>query len=298
MLFASEKSAGKTLVFCGTSLEVKLLNKQNILAEKVDFAFFSAGESVAREFADSFVESGAVVIDNSSAFRMEKSVPLVVPEVNFRKTNMGIISNPNCSTIQVVLPLYALKQNFGIRKVDYVTFQAVSGSGNKGIIDLKVTQNGEEPKFYPFKISNNCLPQIGSFMDNGFTSEEMKMINETKKILGDEHLEVSATCVRVPVENCHSIVVRVEVLKSASKEDVINALKTQENVVLFQEDDVFKPYPICQFANNQDKVLIGRVRQDLFNKNVWHFWCVADNVRKGAATNGVQILEKILKDLL
>ena len=291
VLFASEKSAGKTLEFRGQQLVVQELNVDNIKSCKVDYAFFSAGEGISKQFAKAFVESGAVVIDNSSAFRMERDVPLIVPEVNYKNTKSKIISNPNCSTIQVVLPLNALKK-FEIARIDYVTYQAVSGSGNKGVEDLKRTQNGENPKFYPCRIYNNCLPHIGSFLENGYTTEEMKMINETKKILGLENVEISATCVRVSVENCHCVEVSVKLMKRITKVQILEALKAQENVVIFDEEK----YPVCDDACGQDKVLVGRIRQDLFNPCVWHFWCVADNIRKGAATNGVQILEKLLKN--
>lgn len=290
VLFASEKSLGKSIEFDGKEISVTVLTKENIVQENLNYVFFSAGEKVSKEYAKLFMDTGAVVIDNSSAFRMENNVPLVVPEVNAEKISGNLISNPNCSTIQVMLPISALKKNFGVDEIDYVTFQAVSGSGNKGVEDLNRTQNGNEPEFYPYKIYNNCLPEIGSFLENGYTTEEMKMVNESKKILNDTDLKISATCVRVPVENCHSIAVTVKLKKVVTKQQFLKVLAECENLVVFNGNK----YPICEFANNQDKVLVGRIRQDLDDKYEWHFWCVADNIRKGASTNGVQILEYIL----
>lgn len=294
-LFASKKSKGINLKFLGKDYVVQELTYENIKNKKIDYAFFSAGEGVSKQFAKSFVDCGAVVIDNSSAFRMEKDVPLVVPEINFEISSKKIIANPNCSTIQCVLPLYALKKKFGLESVAYATYQAVSGSGEKGIEDFRLTQNGSPPKFYPYPIFNNCLPHIGGFQNNGFTSEEMKMVNETKKILSDDGLKVSATCVRVPVENCHSVLVSATLKKETSPEEILHELSLQEGVVVL--DDITQNiYPINDSAKGKNAVFVGRVRKDLFNECMVHFWCVADNVRKGAALNGVQILEKILKN--
>lgn len=294
-LFASEKSAGQKIDFCGRKIEVELLCEKNIKNKKVDFAFFSAGEGVSKKFAKFFTDHGCVVIDNSSAFRMDENVPLVVPEINFNNLNSKLIANPNCSTIQAVLPLYYLQKNFGLKKVNYVTFQAVSGSGQKGIEDLERAKNGEKTNFYPYPIYNNCLPHIGSFLKNGFTSEEMKMINETRKILNQKNLKISATCVRVPVKNCHAVCVSVLLNKTFKINDIKNLFKTSVGIKLV--DDVEKNvYPINMLADGKNEVLVGRIRQDIDNKKLLHFYCVADNLRKGAALNGVQILEKILKN--
>ena len=294
-LFASKKSAGKKLIFDGKEFLVEELTEENVKSKTIDYAFFSAGEKVSKAFAKVFVETGAVVIDNSSAYRMDKDVPLVVPEINFENSDSKIVANPNCSTIQCMLPLNALKKNFGLEGVAYATYQAVSGSGEKGIEDFRLTKDGEKPKFYPYPIFDNCLPHIGGFLENGYTSEEMKMINETKKILGDELLKISATCVRVPVENCHSVLVSATLTKDASLQELKKELSLQEGVVVL--DDVCQNlYPINQTANGKNSVFVGRIRKDLFNPYLVHFWCVADNVRKGAALNGVQILEKILKN--
>ena len=294
-LFASAESAGKTIKFENQEFEVLELNEQNILSHKIDYAFFSAGEDVSKKFAPIFAQNQAVVIDNSSAFRMEKDIPLIVPEVNFENTISRIIANPNCSTIQVMLPLYALKKHFGLARVDFATYQAVSGSGEAGVQDLHVTAKGENPNFYPHPIFNNCLPHIGSFGDNGFSSEEMKMINETHKILNDESIEISATCVRVPVENCHCVAVSVTLHVEADLHEVHNVLRAQEGLEILDlpKDNV---YPINQIANGKDAVFVGRIRKDLYNPNMVHFWCVADNLRKGAAANGVQILKKLLQN--
>ena len=194
-----------------------------------------------------------------------------------------------------MLPLYALKKKFGLEAVAYATYQAVSGSGKKGIEDFKLTQKGEKPEFYPYPIFDNCLPHIGGFLENGYTSEEMKMINETKKILCDDTLKISATCVRVPVKNCHSVLVSATLKKDATLEEIKKEFSSQSGVVVL--DDVTQVvYPTNKIADGKNEVFVGRVKKDLFNPCVVHFWCVADNVRKGAALNGVQILEKMLKN--
>lgn len=294
-LFASENSAGQRIEFVGKKIEIKKLDEQNIKNKKIDFAFFAVDENISKQFAPIFVKYGIIVIDNSSAFRLEKEIPLIVSEVNFEHIfSPKIIANPNCSTIQVMLPLNVLKNKFGLKRVDFVTFQAVSGSGNAGLEDLERTTKGDKPKFYPYPIFNNCIPQIGSFKDNGFSSEELKMVNETHKILGDDDIEISATCVRVPVKNCHCVEVVAHLKSEVEIDEIKNAFAVAENIEVV--DDVEKNgYPINQTACGQDKVFVGRIRQDLYQKNVVHFWCVADNIRKGAATNGVQILEKLLE---
>ena len=207
--FASERNEGKLIKFAGKHLEIKLLNEENIKKYPCDYAFFAVSEDLAAAFAPVFVGTGATVIDNSSAHRMIDNIPLVVPEVNFGDISGGdkIIANPNCSTIQCMLPLKALHDVFSLEKVVYTSFQAVSGSGTPGVEDLRGTAAGRPPKFYPHPIFNNCLPHIGSFLPSGFTKEEEKMIKETQKILHLPKLPVSATCVRVPIENSHSVAV-------------------------------------------------------------------------------------------
>lgn len=292
-LFASAKSAGKTVRFGQKNIVVEELTENCLANKKIDYAFFAAGESVAKKYAHMFCDCGIVVIDNSSAFRMDKNVPLVVPEININTAKGNLIANPNCSTIQAVLPLWAIKKRFGVKRVFYSTYQAVSGSGQAGKHDLLRTARGEQPQFYPYSIYGNCLPHIGSFTTGGFTTEEMKMINETQKILGDESVQISATCVRVPVENCHAVLVSAQLEHCATPAQIADVLAGTENVVVV--DDVQNNgYPINQTANGKNQVFVGRIRQDLFDKRIVHFWCVADNVRKGAAANGVQILQKLL----
>ena len=294
-LFASEKSTGKEVLFNNKTYLVESLSIKNIKNKLIDYAFFSVGEDLSRRFAPIFAKYGVVVIDNSSAFRMVENVPLIVPEVNFEKTSKPIIANPNCSTIQCMLPLKLLQKNFGLKSVVYSTYQAVSGSGVKGIKDLEETKSGGLPKFYPYPIYNNCIPQIGSFDETGYTSEERKMVYETRKILNLPNLKVSATCVRVPVENSHCVAVSVKLKKNFNLEKVKQIFRRGENLVLL--DDVSQNvYPINDTSNGKNSVFVGRVRRDLFDKKVLHFWCVADNIRKGASVNGVQILEKLLKN--
>lgn len=294
-LFSSDKGAGSEITFNNKKYVVEELTEKNIANKKIDFAFFSAGESVSKIFAPLFNLGGTVVIDNSSAFRMEESVPLIVPEINFENTPNLIIANPNCSTIQCVVPLFALQKHFGLKEIIFSTYQSVSGSGVDGIEDLQITSKGEAPKFYPYPIYNNCLPHIGSFLENGYTSEEEKMIKETHKILQNNKIKISATCVRVPVENCHSVSVSVKLKKKVDIEEIKKIFSELQGVKLL-DDPTKNIYPICYNARNKNEIYIGRLRADLFNKKMLHFWCVADNIRKGAATNGVQILEKILEN--
>lgn len=292
--FASERSGGKIVAFSGKSISVKILNEQNIKKHPCDYAFSAVSDDIAAKFAPIFVETGATVIDNSAAFRMAEKVPLVVPEVNFGDIGDGdkIIANPNCSTIQCMLPLKALHEKFLLQKVAYTTFQAVSGSGTPGVEDLRGTAAGRPPKFYPHPIFNNCLPHIGSFLPSGFTKEEEKMIKETQKILHLPKLPVSATCVRVPIENSHSVAVSAGFKNEIDLAAAVTALRNFENVEAFEGES----YPVPTMATGKDKVLVGRIRTDLFDKKTLHFFCVCDNILKGAALNGAQILERLLKN--
>ena len=226
---------------------------------------------------------------------MDKNVPLVVPQVNPEDAyqNHGIIANPNCSTIGVMAPLKALDNLFGLEEVDYVTFQAVSGSGMKGVLDLARTTKGESPEFYPYPIFNNCIPQIDSFVDGGFTKEEMKMVNESKKILGKPNLKVSATCVRVPVENSHSISVSATFKSEVDIASAKEALKNYPSIVVL-DDPENSVYPVATRATGTDKIYVGRLRLDLNNPKRVHFFTVSDNIRKGAASNAIEILELLL----
>lgn len=300
-LFASAKSAGKKIDFMGKEHTVIELTKENVISlkGKVDFALFSAGAGVSKEFAPIFAEMGAIVVDNSSQWRMYDDVPLVVPEVNPEdvKWNHGIIANPNCSTIQAVVALKPLYDKFGIKRVVYSTYQAVSGAGVAGYNDLKDGINGVAPKKFPRPIAYNMLPHIDVFMEDGYTKEEWKMIVETRKILHDQSLRVTATTVRVPVFYGHSESINVEFCKKCEKQDVVNALENFPGIVVM--DDVKNNvYPTPLDAENHDEVFVGRIRMDESVDSGANLWVVADNIRKGAATNAVQIVELLIKNAL
>lgn len=293
-LFASKKSAGKEIDFMGKKHTVIELNDDNIekLKGKLDFALFSAGGSVSAEFAPKFVKIGAVVVDNSSQWRMDENVPLVVPEVNPEdiKKHNGIIANPNCSTIQAMVALKPLYDAYGIKRIIYSTYQAVSGAGVKGYTDLK--ENKAEK--FPYPILNNMLPHIDVFTENGYTKEELKMVNETRKILHDKKLKVTATTVRVPVFYGHSESINVELKKSTTRDDVMKLYASAPGIVL-QDDVKNNIYPMPINAENKDEVFVGRIRMDDSVKSGVNIWVVADNIRKGAATNAVQILELLMQ---
>mgnify|MGYP000811785925 FL=1 len=300
-LFASAKSAGKKIDFMGKEHTVIELTKENVISlkGKVDFALFSAGGGVSKEFAPVFVEAGAIVVDNSSQWRMYDDVPLVVPEVNPEdvKWNHGIIANPNCSTIQAVVALKPLYDKFGIKRIVYSTYQAVSGAGVAGYNDLKDGINGVAPKKFPRPIAYNMLPHIDVFMEDGYTKEEWKMIVETRKILHDQSLRVTATTVRVPVFYGHSESINVEFCKKCEKQDVVNALENFPGIIVM--DDVKNNvYPTPLDAENHDEVFVGRIRMDESVDSGANLWVVADNIRKGAATNAVQIVELLIKNAL
>lgn len=296
-LFASSKSAGKVIDFMGKPHTVIELNDENIKSHKVDIALFSAGGGTSARFAPVFVENGAVVIDNSSQWRMHDDVPLVVPEVNPGDIdwNHGIIANPNCSTIQAMVALKPLHDKYTIKRVVYSTYQAVSGAGVAGYNDLLNGVKGEAPQKFPYPIFNNVLPQIDVFSDDGYTKEEIKMIKETQKIL-DKNIKVTATTVRVPVLNSHSESINVEFEKPCTLEGIYDALRSGENIVI--TDDVNNAvYPMPINVTGKDEVFVGRVRIDRTVESGCNLWVVADNIRKGAATNAVQIAEKIIEKL-
>ncbi len=300
-LFASAKSAGKKIDFAGKEHTVIELTSRNVSAldGKIDFALFSAGAGVSKEFAPLFVKAGAIVVDNSSQWRMYDDVPLVVPEVNPEdvKWNKGIIANPNCSTIQAVVALKPLKDRFGIKRIVYSTYQAVSGAGVAGFNDLKDGINGVPPKKFPRPIAFNMLPHIDVFMDDGYTKEEWKMIVETRKILHDSSLRVTATTVRVPVFYGHSESINVEFVQKCTREDVVNALENFEGIVVM-DDTKHNVYPTPLDAENRDEVFVGRIRLDDSVESGANLWVVADNIRKGAATNAVQIVELLIKNAM
>lgn len=291
-LMASARSAGKKIKFRDIEIEVEELN-ENSFDKDIDYALFSAGGSTSLEFAPIAEKNGVIVIDNSSAWRMDPEIDLIVPECNKPTLQRKIIANPNCSTIQSVVPLRPLHDAFGLSHITYTTYQAVSGSGKGGIDDLLNGQEGIEPKKYPHPIYNNVLPHIDVFLENGYTKEEMKMVNETKKILSlDDSVGISATCVRVPVLNSHSVEIDVEFKKETTVEEIREVLKKAPGVILvdnIQENE----YPMPINATGIDEVLVGRIRRDISRPNGFHIWCVADNIRKGAASNAVQIAEMI-----
>lgn len=292
-LYASSRSAGKVIDFMGKPHTVIELKKENIVDKKIDFALFSAGGGTSRDFAPIFAEHGAIVVDNSSQWRMYPDVPLVVPEVNGEAAlkHHGIIANPNCSTIQAMLPLKALDDAFSIKRVVYSTYQAVSGAGVAGYNDLKNGAKGEELKKFPHQIVANVLPQIDVFLDNGYTKEEEKMMKETKKILENDNIKVTATTVRVPVFHGHSESVNVEFNKPCTLEGILNALRGKPGMVLCEKAE---DYPMPIDAEGHDEVYVGRVRIDDTVESGCNLWIVADNIRKGAATNAVQIVEYLI----
>ncbi len=295
-LFASAKSAGKVVKFMGKDHTIIELKRENIIDKDIDFALFSAGGSVSKEFAPIFAEHNAIVVDNSSQWRMDPSVPLVVPEVNGAAAlkHNGIIANPNCSTIQAMLPLKALKDKYGIKRVVYSTYQAVSGAGVKGYQDLENGGvEGYELQKFPHPIFANVIPHIDVFLDNGYTKEEEKMIKETKKILEDDSIKVTATTVRVPVFHGHSESINIEFNKPCTLEGIIDAMKGQENLIVLENPT---DYPMPLYAADHDEVYVGRIRLDDTVDSGCNIWVVADNIRKGAATNAVQIVEYLIKN--
>lgn len=295
--FASSKSAGQKLTFQGKEYVVEEL-KENSFDGGIDIALFSAGGSVSQKYAPIAAEKGCIVIDNSSTWRMDPSVPLVVPEVNPEdiKWNKGIIANPNCSTIQAVVVLKPLHDKYRIRRIVYSTYQAVSGAGMQGYKDLENGLNGMPPKKFPHPIANNILPHIDVFTENGYTKEELKMINETRKILGDQSLRITATTARVPVFNSHSESINVEFEKPFDLEDLKNTLRKAPGVIV-QDDPGKNLYPMPITATGRDEVFVGRIRRDESVESGVNLWVVADNIRKGAATNAVQIAQKLIEYL-
>ena len=295
-LYASARSAGKVVNWGGKEYTVIELKDENI-KEDIDVALFSAGGGISKEFAPKFRDKGAVVVDNSSAWRMDKDIPLVVPEANPEalKNHRGIIANPNCSTIQVMPILKVLQDKYGLKRVIYSTYQAVAGAGKKGLDDLENNLQGKPSTNFPHQIAFNALPHIDVFLENGYTKEEEKMINETKKILNLPDLKVTATCVRIPVKFGHGVSVNVELEKPFELEDVVKAFEEKEGVIV-QNDGKNKVYPMPITAQDTDEVYVGRIRRDDTVDNGLNLWVVADNIRKGAATNTIQIAETLIKE--
>ncbi len=299
LLLASERSEGKRLFFNKGSLEAQKL--QSASFEGIDIALFSAGATRSKDFAPSAVKAGAVVVDNSSAFRMDGDVPLVVPEVNpeMIKKSHGIIANPNCSTIQMVVALKPIYDLVGIKRIVVSTYQAVSGSGKKAMEELSLQvqdiSNSKPIKksVYPHQIAFNCLPHIDIFMENGYTKEEEKMIQETKKILGDQNIGITSTTVRVPVYFGHSESVNIETKNKLSAEDAKKLLSKSPGLKVL-DDPKKSEYPMAIKAAGKDCVFVGRIREDHSIENGLNLWIVSDNIRKGAALNAIQIAEHLI----
>ena len=308
---ASARSAGQPIEFNGTTYAIEEATPEAF--EGVDVALFSAGGSVSAVLAPEAAKRGAIVIDNTSHFRMDPDVPLVVPEVNrhaLKDVPKGIIANPNCSTIQMMVALQPLREKFGLEKIVVSTYQAVSGAGMKAINELRdqsadweagkdvvanVLPSAGDKRHFP--IARNVIPQIDKFTDNGYTYEEMKMINETKKIMEDNTLKVAATCVRVPVVSGHSESVYIELKEEATVAQIFETLQGAPGVTL-QDDIATQTYPMPIFAEGEDATFVGRIRRDLDNPKGFHLWIVSDNLLKGAALNSIQIAEAMLEDNL
>ena len=293
-LFASKKSAGTIFSILGKDYTVEELT-ENSFDTHYDFAIFAAGGETSKKFAPIAAKKGCIVIDNSSYFRMNDNVPLIVPEVNFEDVykHNGIIANPNCSTIQAMLPLKALDDKYHIKRIIYSTYQAVSGAGKDALEDLENKDLKKPLKKFPYPIYNNCLPHIDSFTENGYTKEELKMINETKKILHRPDLKITATTVRVPVQNSHSESINIEFEKDFKMQELLDTLKNFPNLILM-DDPSSNLYPIPSTTNGHDEVFVGRVRRDESIPSGVNLWVVADNIRKGAASNAIQIVEKLI----
>ena len=297
---ASVRSAGKTLPFWGQEITVQELTTDSFAG--VDIALFSAGGEISGEFASRAVEAGAVVVDNSSAFRMDDNVPLVVPEINAAEVarHKGIIANPNCSTIVTVMALYPLHQAFGVKRMFASTYQAVSGSGAMGIAELE-RQVGEinegrevSRKVYPHQIAFNVLPHVDVFLDNGYTKEEMKMVHESRKIMGLPDFQASVTCVRVPVYRAHSIAISAEFEKPVSVEGAREAISGAPGIDL-NDDVASNGYPLPLELAGQDNCQVGRIRKDCAMENGLSFWVAGDQLLKGAALNAIQIAEEVAR---
>jgi len=299
-LFASGRSAGRVYKFNGENISVQELKDDSFGG--IDIALFSGGDEVSKYFAPLAVQQGTIVIDNGKYFRMDPDVPLIVPEVNpdDLKWHKGLIANPNCSTIQMVMALKPIYDEVGIERVVVATYQSVSGIGKEAIAELKaqtasIAKDEEfEIKAYPYQIAFNLLPHIGSFNENGYTTEEMKMLNETRKILGDKNIRIAATTVRVPVYRAHSEVVHIETKKKILVQRTREILSAFPGIKVIDNPEKLE-YPLPLFAEGKDEVFVGRIREDISTENGLVMWIVSDNLRKGAALNAVQIAEQLIK---
>ncbi len=295
LLVASARSVGKKVAFKGA--EVTVISMEDAIAAKPDIALFSAGGATSLEFAPRFAQVGTTVIDNSSAWRMDPDKKLVVPEINghLLTDEDKIIANPNCSTIQLVMVLKPLHEKYRIRRVVVSTYQSVTGTGVKALDQMNNERNGDKGEMaYPYPIDQNCIPHCDVFLDNGYTKEEMKLTNETRKILGDEQVHVTATAVRVPVAGGHSESVNIEFEEEFNTSDVKKLLSQQSGITV-QDNVEMNTYPMPLYAKGKDDVFVGRIRRDLSQVNTLNCWIVADNLRKGAATNAVQIAEFLIR---
>ena len=292
--FASVNSAGTKITFSGKEYVVEELSEKSF-DRHIDIALFSAGGETSKKYSPVAASKGVVVVDNSSAFRMDPDVPLIVPEVNPHavKNHSGIISNPNCSTIQAVVALKPLHDKYKIKRIVYSTYQSVSGTGVKGVVDLEEGIKGNAPKIYPHPIAYNCLPHIDVFLDNGYTKEEIKMVDETKKIFDDQSLKITATTVRVPVYYAHSESINAE-FENDFDIDELKGLLAGSPGIIVQDDPANCIYPLAINAAGRDEVFVGRIRRDYSVDYGVNLWVVADNIRKGAATNAVQIAELLI----
>ncbi len=293
---ASPKSIGKTIDFAGRQLTV--VSVEEAIAAKPDYAIFSAGANASRQYAPLFAEKGTTVIDNSSAWRKDADKPLVVPEININavKPTDRIIANPNCSTIQMVLAISALEREYGIRRIVVSTYQSITGTGIKAVRQLESEESGEKPSemAYPYPIHRNLFPHGGDWLESGYTTEEQKLVDETRKIFADPDIMISATVVRVPVVGGHSESVNVELKKEYDLAEVRRQIAATSGVVL-QDDPEHNIYPMPITAHHKDEVFVGRLRRDPSQPQTLNLWVVADNIRKGAATNAVQIMEALIK---
>lgn len=298
VLYTSFKSANKE-VKINNSIYKYIELREDTIDPELDLVFFSAGATTSKKFAQLFTKNKTYVVDNSSAYRTNSEVPLIIPEVNLHHLNKEnyLVSNPNCSTTQALLPLNVIKNLFGLKRVDYTTYQAVSGSGINGILDLENTARNLPPKCYKQVIHNNVIAQIGAFTPSGFSEEEIKMVNETQKMLDMQNLPISALCIRVPVINSHTVSLVVKTTKNINLELLKNTLTNSKGIILQDnlEKEIF-PQPLN--ATNFDEVFVGRIRVDLFDPSIVHLICCSDNLRKGAATNTVQIGYEIINKFI
>ena len=295
---ASEKSVGKELIFKGKP--VKVVSVMEAVEAKPVFAIFSAGASTSKEWAPAFAKNGTVVIDNSSAWRMDKNVPLIVPEINSHVLKKGdrIIANPNCSTIQMVMALAPLHRKYKIKRLVVATYQSVTGTGVKAVTQMENERKGIKGDMaYAYPIDMNCFPHGGTFQPDGYTTEEQKLLDETRKILEDQTIQVTATVVRIPVVGGHSEAVNVEFEKDFNIDDVISLISNFPGVVVY-DNPAENKYPMPILSHNRDEVFVGRIRRDLSREKCLNLWIVSDNIRKGAATNAIQIAEYLVEHKL